>query len=339
MKYLLLFLGVWVLVAHGPQGHAADASLLGLIKLQQFEQTPGAGPVVAVSNGYSFQAFVVCSTNYSVTNATVSFKQGSATAVRVLQSVTNGLALRFEEKFPTQSALDAAYPAGSGFSVVEYTNTLFTAQDGVRKVNLNFWLLPPFAAISAPGTPSVANLVEASAIDGAGEFVLRWNSLGSALTLVQLTILDRQSNVVFATPIPLTAGALNGTSNSVLIPARTLPVGSAFEAHLTALNPGLPNTNTYAGAWAVAALAKDTVFPMTTLSVAAPRLSIAASLEDGIELFLTGALNHEHEIQASEAFGPWRVVLSTNLSTGAMRWKDPEFVKNRHRYYRAVVVR
>lgn len=339
MKPIFWIPALGALLFAGTPASAADASFFGLIKLQQFEQRSGLTPVPSSSNGYSFQAFVVCSTNNAVTNATVSFKQGGATAVRTLQSVTNGLGLRFEERFPTQSALDAAYPAGSGFSVVDYTNTLFTANDGVRKVNLNFWLLPPLAAIGQPGTPAVANLAEAQSIDGSGDFVLKWNSVGSALTLVQLTVLDGQSNVMFATPLPFTTGALNGTSTSATIPARTLSVGSTFEGHLTAVNTGVPNTNTYAGAVAVAALAKDTVFPLATVSVPAPTIAIAPGTGGGMELLLRGATNHEHEIQVADPLGSWRVVLSTNLVSGEARWKDPAYATNRQRFYRGAAVR
>lgn len=318
---------------------AADATAMGLIKLRQFEQTPGAGAAPASTNGYSFQAFVLCSTNGSVTNATVTFKLNGVAATRELQPLADGLGLRFEDRFQTQAALDAAYPAGGAFSVVEYTNTLGTVHDGVRKVNLSFWIAPPFAAISAPGTPQVSNLPEAQAIDGSRDFILRWDSVGSSLTLLQLTVLDAKSNVVFATPLPFSDGALNGASNSVAIPARTLPVGSAFEAHLVAVNTGIPNTNTYAGAIAVAALAKDTRFPLATLRPEAPMLSISSSSSGGVELHLLGPLNHEHEIQASDRLSTWSVLVSTNLTTGELKWVDAASRTNAQRYYRAAVVR
>ena len=50
---------------------AADAGFYGVVKLHQYQQSASVPPQVLSSNGYSFQAFVVATTNNAVTNATV----------------------------------------------------------------------------------------------------------------------------------------------------------------------------------------------------------------------------------------------------------------------------
>lgn len=318
---------------------AADASFFGLIKLQQFAQAPGASPAPLVSNGFSFQAFVVASTNHAVTNATVAFRSVGVTVTKTLSPVIDGLGLRYEEKFDTQAALDAAYPPGGGFSVVTYTNTLHTVNDGVRAANLTFWLFPPLVSVTSPGVPNVANLNEAQDIDTSSDFTLRWNNLGTVLTLVQLTVLDASSNLVFATPIPFQEGALNGTSNAMLIPAHTFPVNARLEGHLTVANPGLPNTNAYPGAVGVPARANDLVFPLATRSVPAPLLSVTALTGGLMEVRLTGATNHVHRIEATDDFARWQMLAETNALRGEMTVLDPVGPGSRRRFYRGTTER
>ncbi len=315
--------------------HAADAAFFGLVKLRQYAQTPGGNPAELPSNGFSFQAFVIASTNNAVTNATVSFKPSASAVTRTLLPLADGLGLRFEEYFNTLDALDAAYPAGGGFSVVTYTNSLHTLNDGLRRANLTFWIAPPFLSITAPTTPAIANLPDAQDIDTSSDFTLRWNSVGTALTLLQLTILDLSSNVVFASPIPFQDGALNGASNAIVLPAHTLPVNARFEGHLTAANPGLPNTNAYPGAIGVATLAKDLSFPLATRSVPPPTLTLTPNPSDTFHLHLAGQPNYYHRLEASQDLLAWTTLALTNPPDGHLHYLDPAPLPNAHRFYRA----
>lgn len=318
---------------------AADAAFYGIIKLQQFTQAPGGNPVTAASNAYSFQAFVVASNSFAVTNATVSFKPSATVVSKALDLETNGLALRFEERFGSQSALDAAYPSGTTFSPVNFTNTLFTVNDGVRRANLNFFInLFGFnVAISQPGTPVVSNLLAAQVIDNTLDFRLRWNTLGTDLTLLQFVVLDSGSNTVFATPLPLQPGALNGYSNSVVIPAHTLPAGTNFVAHLTVASPGLPNTNAYAGAVGLAALARDLEFPLVTRPLPETVLLVAPPVAGHFQIRLTGDTNRIYRIEATEDFLAWTNLLTTNSLSGDFFFTDPDTPTPSRRFYRGAV--
>lgn len=335
---IIVLVGTAALVFARP-APAADAAFYGIIKLRQFTQEPGGNPVPASSNAYSFQAFVVASNSFAVTNATVSFKPANTPVIKTLALETNGVALRFEERFGSQTALDAAYPSGTTFSPKIYTNTMFTVNDGMRRGNLSFFIniLGFNIAIPAPGTPAVSNLVAAQAIDSTLDFRLRWNTLGTDLTLLQFVVLDGGSNAVFATPLPLQPGALNGYSNAVVIPAHALPAGTNFVAHLTVASPGLPNTNAYAGTFGIAALARDLEFPLVTRPLSAPVLRIEPPVAGHFQLRLIGDTNRLYRIEATENFLAWTNLLITNSASGDFLFTDPTTPPPLRRFYRGTV--
>lgn len=318
---------------------AADAAFYGIIRLHQYVQQPGGAPTTPSSNAYSFQAFVVASNNFAVTNATVSFRRSTTPVTKTLALESNGLALRFEERFASQSALDSAYPTGTAFSPVNYTNTMSTVNDGTRRANLNFFIniLGFNIAISSPATPVVSNLVEAQSIDSTLDFRLRWNTLGTDTTLLQLIVLDGASNVVFSTPFPVQPGALNGYSNAVVIPAYTLPAGTNFVGHLTVASPGLPNTNTYLGAVGVAAIARDLEFPLVTRTVTQPVLTPTPPEAGHFVLRLIGDTNRVYRIEATDDFLGWTNLLTTNSASGDVRFVDPTTPPPVRRFYRGAV--
>lgn len=322
-------------LASTPPAAAADALFYGIIKLRQFTQAPGGNPVSPASNAYSFQAFVVASNNFAVTNATVSFNRSSTPVVKTLALETNGLALRFEERFDTSQALEAAYPSGTAFSPVTFANNMYTLNDGVRRGNLTFFIT--IISIQEPVTPVVSNLVAAQTIDSTLDFQLRWNTLGTDLTLLQFLVLDGASNTVFATPLPLQPGSLNGYSNAVVIPAHTLPAGTNFVAHLTVASPGLPNTNGYVGAIGLAAKARDLEFPLVTRPLPPTVLFVEPPVAGRFQLRLIGDTDRVYRIDATGDFLTWTNLLTTNSASGDFFFTDPTTPSLMPRYYRATV--
>lgn len=324
-----VFLSSWLMI--GVAVHGADVSYYGIVKSAQYVQTNTAAPVLLGTNPYAFSAFVVASTNNVVTNATVS---SSATPTQTLLPDTNGLSWRFSQAFASQTALDTAYPTGSGFSPVNYTMTMYTTNDGVRSGSLSFYLL--ILPLSYPATAQLANLPAAQDIDTTRDFTLGWNPLGgSSLTIVQLTILDAASNLVYASPAPFQTGALNGASTSTVIPAYSLPPGALLQGHLTIANPGNPNTNSYPGATGVAALAKDTQFSLATRPAPVPPfLDILAS--NPFQLLLVGDTNRLYQIEASGDLTNWTSIFSTNSAEGSFEFTDGQSGLPR-RFYRAKV--
>lgn len=311
---------------------AADVSYYGVIKSIQYQQTNDLAPAPLATNAYAFNAFVVATTNNVVTNATV--KVGSNTPIPLTS--TNTIYWQFVNAFNSQAALDAAYPAGSLFSPVDYTLTMSTTNDGVRSGAVNFFLI--IVPVSYPTTPQMTNLASAQTIDTTRNYQLNWDSLGgSTLAVVQLTILDASSNIVFASPAPFQPGALSGASTSYVIPAYSLPAGTNLQGHLTIANPGAPNTNSYPGATGIAALAKDTQFPLTTRPApAAPLLSLQVPGGQAV-VQLNGESNRLYNLLVSSDLLSWSNLYTTNCPATEFVYTDPQPVTNGARYYRAKV--
>lgn len=245
------------------QCFASDVSYFGVLKSQHYRQIDATIVSILSTNGYGFNAFVVASQNGAVTNVSVSRSGSSQT--RWLLPETDDRVWRYTEFFNTLSALDSAYPVGSILSPVNYTMTMYTVNDGVKTSNLRFFLL--VLPLSWPTTPQVSNFNEAQVIKPDEDFTLIWNDLGgSSLDIVQVLIVDAVSNIVFMSPAPLSEGALNGASRSITIPANTLPENTALEGHIIIAKPGTPDLS-YTDATGIAALAKDTMFPVKTISL------------------------------------------------------------------------
>jgi hypothetical protein len=311
---------------------AADVSYYGVIKSVQYQQTNDLAPVPLAANAYAFNAFVVANTNNVVTDATI--RVGSNTPIPLTS--TNTVYWQFQNAFSTQAALDAAYPAGSVFSPVNYTLTMSTTNDGVRSGSVNFFLF--IVPVSYPATPQLTNLAAAQTIDTTRDFPVTWDSLGgSTLAVVQLTVLDATSNVVFASPAPFQPGALNGTSTGYVIPAYSLPAGANLQGHLTIANPAAPNTNSYPGATGIAALAKDTQFPLVTRPAPAPPLLTLRAQAGQAVLQLTGEANRLYHLLVSSNLLNWSTLYTTDSPSAAFVYTDPEPATNPVRFYRAKV--
>jgi len=309
---------------------AADVSDYGVVKSIQYQQTNDLAPVPLATNAYVFNAFVVAHTNNVVTNATV--KVGSNTPIPLTS--TNSLYWLFQDKYDSQAALDTAYPAGFLFSPVNYTLTMFTTNDGVQSGSLNFFLL--IVPVSYPTTAQLTNLAAAQTIDTTRDFPLAWDSLGgNSLAVVQLTILNAASNVVFASPAPFQPGALNGTSTGYVIPAHSLPPGTHLQGHLTIGNPGTPNTNSYPGATGVAALAKDTQFPLATRPAPRPPLLSLHEQASQAVVQLSGESNRLYELFVSSNLQSWTTLYTTDCLSAGFTYTDPQPATNPARFYRA----
>ena len=319
-------------LARPPILSASDVSYYGVVKSVQYQQTNDLAPSPLPTNAYAFNAFAVASTNNVVTNATI--RVASNTPMPLTS--TNTIYWQFASAFNSQAALDAAYPAGSVFSPVNYTLTMSTTNDGIRSGSVNFFLL--IVPVSYPTTPQLTNLAAAQTIDTTRDFQLTWDSLGgSTLAVVQLSVLDASSNVVFASPAPFQPGALNGTSTGYVLPAYSLPAGTNLQGHLTIANPAAPNTNSYPGATGVAALAKDTQFPVATRPApAAPLLSLRAQA-DQLLVQLTGESNRLYNLLVSSNLANWSTLYTTDCPSTGFVYVEPEPMTRAARFYRVRV--
>jgi hypothetical protein len=245
------------------QCFAADVSYFGVIKSQHYRQTDSSTVSQLPTNGFGFNAFVVANQNGVLTNASVS-RSGSSQTHWLLPE-TDDRVWRYTEFFNSLSALDSAYPVGNILNPVNYTMKMYTVNDGIKTSNLRFFLA--LLPLSWPTTPQVLNFDEAQAIKPDEDFTLSWNDLGgSSLDIVQVLIVDSVSNIVFMSPAPLSEGALNGASRNITIPSNTLPENTTLEGHIIIAKPGSPDLS-YTDATGIAALAKDTMFPVKTKSL------------------------------------------------------------------------
>lgn len=317
-------------------GRATDVAFFGIIKSQEFVQTNAGAPVARAMSGFAFNAFVLASTNNVVTNATV--KPSNTTPLRTLVSTNaDQLVWRFEERFNSQSSLDATYPYGALFNPANYTFTMGTTNDGIKTASLNYSLLSLVGG--QPAVPQVTNFAAAQAIDHTADFQLHFLASGSALLdLVQIIIMDSSSNVVFASPAPFSAGALTGASNSFTLPGYSLPPGSQLIGHLAFVRPTFLETNAYSGAIGVPAVLRDTEFPLATRPAPVPpRLEVLSSGATPFVVGFTGEANRYYRLQGSVNFTNWFDLGVTNSATGTGSFTDNTSGIVSNRFYRLKV--
>jgi hypothetical protein len=308
---------------------AGDTSYYGVIKAEQLFQAPGHSPERLPTNAFVFTAFVVPTTNYAITNATV---QPPGKPVRTLETVPGGAALQFIEQFNTQEALDTTYPSSGGlFNPSIYTFVISATNDGIRTAKCSYLLS------SNPSVPNLSDLEAAQSIDTTADFTLKWASLGgTSLDVVQLLIIDSASNSIFASPLPFTSNALNGTSVSITIPAYTLPPSMVLTGYLTIGRPGLPNTSDYAGATGVAALAKVTGFSLVTRPAPNPPVLTAIPLgREMLRLQFTTETNRHYHLLAVTNFSDfsWDDLLETNPVSDTVTFTDSKLSERPQRFY------
>lgn len=310
--------------------HAADVLYYGVAKLRQYTQAGDAPPVSPATNGFAFAALVVGATNHAVTAATVR-PPGSLPALTLL-SVTNGLAHLHEESFDTAAALDAAYPSrGSLFNPSVYTFTIDTAREGRRQAGVSY-----LGALAFPGAARLRNPGAALGIDPAADFILRWEVPGgSFLEVVQIAVTDAATNLVFASPLPLTPDALNGLSTEIRIPAYTLPPDADLQGHVAVLRTGLPDTDAIPGATGVAALVSDTAFSLRTRPApAAPRLEVFPVDGAAVGLRFHCETNRSLHLQGSTNLVDWGDLLVTNTTATTGEFREVTAPPPARRFYR-----
>ena len=213
---------------------AADVMYYELFKGQMFSQSGTNSPVLAANAPYMFQVFVDSlgypSYYYPCVSSPVIHSPAGVQHALTLnsQSIGGVFATNFVFMDPagTQSALDAAYNAGS------YTLNYVGIDDGASSIVVSL-----AADDFPPAAPFVSNLVAAQSINASANFTLQFGAWTSANTndFVQLTILDSTSNVVFNTPSLLALypqSPLGATNTSIVITSGTLAAGQNYTATL-----------------------------------------------------------------------------------------------------------
>jgi hypothetical protein len=168
------------------------------------------------------------------------------------------------------------------------------------------------------------------------DFTLQWNALsgGTSNDFVQVMIESTNGNFEFRSPEFRQPGALDGRSNSFLIPAGTLLEGTRYRGEIGWYRLLTLNTNSYPGVPGVAALVHRTRFALVTLPTApsAGRVRFAApsfsGSEAGTNAFFTvtrsGGSNGAVMVDFATADGTARADSDYLASVGPLTLEDGE---------------
>jgi hypothetical protein len=243
------------------QVRAADVNFFGVLKNQAFTQTSAAAPT---QNGmFTFRSFARSKAPNLITVVGLRLPNGSsASTAYVLDS--SGQEMDLRQDFAQKTQMDTAYPSGS------YTVNLTTQNDGSHSVQLT---LPPDAY---PLAPHVSNFLDAQNINAGAGFTLTWDTLSGGTTndFAQIIIKDSTGNQVYQSPPPGQAGALNGTSTSILISANMLSPGRSYSGELLFMKVALVNTTAYPGAVGFTGFSETTTFALGAATAGTPTADV-----------------------------------------------------------------
>jgi len=225
--------------------HAASVQFFGVTIGRRYSQTSTNSPTILASQGHRAQAFV-----YSATATTAAVRRPN-NSIQPLPIVGNHLEL--SGTYDTQAAMNSAWQPGN------YTLTITNAQDGAKSSTMN--LANDFYPLPA----RVSNFAAAQAIASAQPFTLSWDSLARPVNDPVHVRIQEGATVVFETPIiPGTAGALNGTSLGVTIPADRLAEGRVYTCSILVYRGLVRNTTTIPGALGLTAYTAETILTIRT---------------------------------------------------------------------------
>jgi hypothetical protein len=304
---------------------AADVDLYGVTKAQSYRQTSSAEPALLPTGAYSFAAIVDPNTATSVTSA--SLRLPDLVTIIPFGNVPGVGPFAISQPFDTLAALDAAFPAGG------YRFTIAAVNDGNKTPTLNL------GANAYPTTPRVTNFDAAQAIDWTQDFTLTWVTFagGTSSDAIQFLIRRKNGTTLFATPTFGSAGALNGTSTSVLIPANTFVPGETYTATLAFINIvnlDLTSYGLFLFVPGATAFSKTTEFPMKAPGTV-PNLIIATGTAAGsYRLQWNADIGRRYDLVRSQDFLTWvRVALVTATSPTESRTDTPA-ASVKSRFYR-----
>jgi hypothetical protein len=233
-----------------PFVRAADASLIGVAKGKELEQTGTGAPAPFGPTPYFFNAFADSNDGGLSSGSVQHLPSGS-----LLPLEADAGNLEYTAGFNTPGALDVAFPNGS------YRIVLQTVHDGQRTLTLSL------TGDAYPNDPHCSNYNAAQGVDPAASFTVNWDVFagGTTADFVELKLKDDQGQTILDTPQPGQAGALNGTSTGYTIPVGTLAAGRTYSVRLLFAKVTSLDTSSYSGAPAVTAYTAETRFALLTI--------------------------------------------------------------------------
>ena len=257
-------------------------------------------------------------TNTTLNNANVQLPGGS------VEALTYSTSWFLEQSFQTESALDAAFPAGV------YTFTYDGVHDFFQSVSLT---LPTNAF---PATPHVNNLPAAQAIDPTASFKLTWDPVPGFVsgTFLVLVVADSRGTNI------LTAGLALGATNYT-IAANKLQPGQSYQG--TLLFQRLTNSvsGILPGASGSVFFKSQTSFNLSTIGGSSqPQLTVIPNVSGQFQVQLAGQSNQLYAIEASTNLqsGSWMPLATNSAAGGQFVFPDSQSSNFPVRYYRGRLV-
>lgn len=246
-----------VLVLSSSSGFAQSVGGFLIGKIQNFQQTSAAAPIMNSAEPFQFGSLVTMGTA-TINSATLNFS-GSSNP-RSYTPVGNG-DFSILDTFPTQAQMDAAFQNGN------YTVNVNTT---VGLLSRSIFLFP----FSYPTTP---RLTVAAAdwqnnvlvIDPALDYTFTWNAFSNAQAadLIQFAIRNSSVNL---SPFP-------ATQTSYVLPAGSLQPGTTYTSDLAFIRVAGATAGDANIGPGYATFVKDTGFMIRTL---APALAVTAAVSE-----------------------------------------------------------
>jgi hypothetical protein len=298
---------------------AEDALAYNIGKQQVFNQTNSGAPVLAGSNPFRFIANVFAAASNSVTAAQVQLPAPGG--IDPLALDPTGTVLSFGQHFPTQTALDAAYVAGT------YTLQLNAVHDGNRSLQMTM------PAYTFPSAPHINNWAASQNVNPAADFNLTWDpfSGASGLDLIVLNAFDSLGNVLDSVGLAYTA------TNFDFV-AGTFQSGQAYQVQLQFRHVTSQDITNYPGVTGLVRFVSSTTANLTTTALAtAPSLAVVTT--NGVrpfELLLTGQAGRQYAIDISSNLqtGSWVPSVTNTAVNGQFIFVDTQSSNFPARFYR-----
>ena len=218
-------------------------------KIQNFQQTSSAAPVVNSTAPFQFGSVIQMGTA-TISSAMVTF---TGTSSPRAYAPAGGGDFSILDTFATQSQLDAAYGTGNYNLTVNtdagtFTRSLFF---------LPFFSYPPTPTLTVPAGDWHSGQI---VIDAAAAYNLTWNLFTGGGATDGIEVIIREAG--------LTYGPLPATQTSLTLPAGTLQPGTTYSCDLGFLRgTGTSSGDTNIGP-GYSAQVKDTGFMLRTLTPA-----------------------------------------------------------------------
>ena len=299
-----------------------DVAGFKIAKGRDFKQT-GPSTVVA-DGGYVFRAFVDATSPTSVDSVTLEVPfRGPVSLQR------NDLTYSLVETYPTQQALDAAFPNGT------YRLVLRGANDGLRTLNIDI------QGDTYPNPPVINDWGAMGEIFPWFDTALSWAPFegGRSRDFILVDVLNRGGVVAFLTGDYRQDGSMGGLNTDLMVPAEVLQFNTAYTGRLMFERVTSIEDDSYPGVEGRWGYFSRTRWTMITMGDGNPTFFNGWSLapDGSLEFAFPSVAGATYVIEGSTDLVSWFPMTTVSTSTEQSFFRvqpgAPQF------FYRAVLTR